>query len=102
MKKEDIAKIQLYLGVLLLIVTLIGSFCIFRNVYLGKLVDGVHSTSANWEEVQDTTGVDVSGDLSSDLITFGMITWNNMFAFGAIALVLVIQSVMLILQGLKQ
>lgn len=101
--KEKIGKIQFYLGILLLLVTIIGSIFIIKNVYIGALVTGVEGTMATWGEVsQEINGtlIGVSGHVVSNVILQGQIVETTVFLYGASALILIVLSIILILQGL--
>jgi len=103
--KQKIGKIQFYLGIVLLVVTIIGSVFVFKGV-LNSFVDGVSSETGTWGEVGNKLGEGtpenemITGIIVSDLITQGLIVKASGFIFGACTLILLIMSVMLILQGL--
>ncbi|MBT4604112.1 hypothetical protein HOC01_00595 [archaeon] len=103
--KQKIGKIQFYLGIILLVVTIIGSVVIFKGV-LNSFADGVSSETSTWGEVSDKLGEGspenemISGIIVGDLVTQGLVVKASGFIFGTCTLILLIMSVMLILQGL--
>lgn len=101
--KEKIGKIQFYSGLLLFLITIIGSIFIIKNVYLGALTTGVYGINGVWQEVdQEINGtlIGLSGHVVSDLILQTQIIRTAVYLYGVSALILIVQSVILILQGL--
>ncbi|MBT4935353.1 hypothetical protein HOL21_04320 [Candidatus Woesearchaeota archaeon] len=103
--KQKIGKVQFYLGIILLIITIIGSIVLFKSM-LSSYVDGVSSETTTWTDASKILGEGspenemIVGILLSDVITQGLIVRSFGYIFGASALILLIMSVMLILQGL--
>ena len=101
--KEKIGKIQFYVGILLLLVTIIGSIFIIKNAYIGNFVKGVRSTTDAWEEVNNEingTNIGIMGHVRSYVILQGQIFATTSILFITSVLILIILSIMMILQGL--
>lgn len=103
--RKKIGKIQFYLGIALLVITIIGSIVVIKSS-LGSFVDGVSSETGTWGEVSNKLGEGsaegtlIEGMVVSELITQGLVVKTAGFMFGTSALILLVLSVMLILQGL--
>ena len=103
--KQKIGKIQFYLGIAMLVITIIGSIVVVKS-FLGSFVDGVSGETGTWGEVSNKLGEGsaegtlIEGMVVSELITQGLVVKAAGFIFGACTLILLIMSVMLILQGL--
>ncbi len=101
--KEKIGKIQFYLGILLLLVTIVGSIFIIKNVYIGNLVKGVGKSTDAWTEVTkeiNGTNIGIMGHISSNIALQGTLFANTAILFITCVLILITLSMMMILQGL--
>ncbi|MBT3405970.1 hypothetical protein HN419_02265 [Candidatus Woesearchaeota archaeon] len=100
--KERIGKIQFYFGILLLVATIIGSIFIIKYVYIGAVITGAGITGVWGEVSQGTNGtlIGISGHLVSNLMLQAQVIKTTMFLYGTCALVLIVLSIILILQGL--
>ncbi|HLC90475.1 MAG TPA: hypothetical protein VJI15_01790 [Candidatus Nanoarchaeia archaeon] len=103
LKKRSIAKIQLWAGLILFFLTIASSIFIVKEFYIGKLVQGVTSTTSTWGEIaQQINGTEIGlmGLVVSNVILQGEIMGATGYIFIACSIILVILSLMLILQGL--
>jgi len=101
--KQKIGKIQFYIGIILLLITIIGSFFIVKNVYFGTLINGVLKATAAWGDVGreiNGTSIGIIGHVISNNILQSQIIKTSLALFGACVLILITLSVMMILQGL--
>jgi hypothetical protein len=101
--KEKIGKVQFYLGILIFVITIISSIFIVKNVYIGSLIMGVESTTTTWSEVSqeiNVTQIGMQGHLVSNIMLQGQIIKTTMYLYGICALLLIVLSVILVLQGL--
>ena len=93
------------MGVLLLVITIIGS-SIAINHALKIFVDAVSNQTEEWYEIgenldsNNSQTILIPGILIGDLVTQGLIVKIGGLIFGACVLILVVLSIMLILQGL--
>jgi hypothetical protein len=112
--KKNIAKIQLWLGVALLIFTIISSIFIVKEMYIGTLETGLIGVTGTWSDVindyYEIEGIDpfdapqishpeIAGFVVNNITLQGMIVKTTVIIFLATALILVILAIMLILQG---
>jgi len=103
LNQRQIGKIQLILGIILLIGTILSSILIIINVYIGAIILGVSSVTRTWTYVSqeiNTTAIGMEGQLVSNVILQGQIIKTTMYLFGICSLILVVLSIILILQGL--
>lgn len=105
LKKQTIGKIQLYLGIILFVITLVGSILIVQSA-LSLFVDAVDNETTNWGDIQNKLTADspehtlIMGFVIGDILTQGLIMKVGGFIFGACVLILIVLSLILILQGL--
>jgi len=103
MNIKKIGKIQIWIGCILLLVTIVSSILIIKNMYIGGLIGGVETITKTWGEVvreTNSTIIGIEGHVVSTLITESMIFRTTIFIFGACALILIVLSIILITQGL--
>lgn len=102
--KKQIGKIQLMLGIIFFIATIISSIGIIKEVYIGTLIKGVSSTTVAWSEVEqeiNATAIGIKGLVTSNVIFQAEIIKTTMWLFGWISVALLVLSIILILQGLS-
>ena len=104
MNLKTIAKIQLRIGILLLIVAVIGGVWVIQNIYIeGTLLRGDAGITSQWTKVSqetDGTSIGIAGHVVSDIILLASIVKTTMYLFGACAFIVAVLGVMLILEGL--
>ena len=104
--KKQIGKIQLTLGIVLFLATIIGSIFIVKDVYIDGLVTGVTGVTSTWGDVSkelNNTGAEnslIMGLIVENITLQGQITRMTTFLFAAIAFISIVLSIILILQGL--
>lgn len=102
--KKQVGKIQLVLGIIFFIATIISSVLIIKNIYIGTLITGTGGTTAVWTKVSqeiNATSIGVEGLVVSNVILEAQIFKTTVYLFGWISVVLLVLSIMLILQGLS-
>lgn len=101
--KKKIGKIQFYIGLILLLATIIGSIFIVNNIYIGTLVAGVEEVSTTWGEVgQEMNGtlIGIDSQVISNVVLQVQILKTTLSLYGVCALILIVLSLMMMLQGL--
>ncbi len=102
--KQKGGKIQYYTGIILLIVTIVGSIFVFYSV-VNSFTEVVGSETGTWSEVANTLDEGspenklITGMLVSHLVTQGLVVRTAGFTFAFCTLLLIAMSVMFILQG---
>lgn len=105
MTKSKIGTIQFYLGIVLLVVTIVGCIVAMENVF-DSFVNAVGDETETWGEISEKVVEGsaeselITGILVGDLITQGLVVRVAGVVFAACVLILLMLSVMLILQGL--
>jgi hypothetical protein len=103
LNKIKIGKIQFYFGIVLLVFTIIVSIFIIKGVFFETLTNGIESTTSAWSGIEqelENKEMGVMGHIVSNVVLQGMIIKTTGFLFFACALILVVLSIILILQGL--
>ncbi len=107
--KQKVGKIQVTAGILLFLVTLVGSYFVMSQVfYQGILSNGAFAITEKWGEAADPDGDDVpqEGDaemiaeVTSIMVILGSLYKYALYIFGLGAFILFSLSGILILQGL--
>ena len=104
--RKKLSNICIYLGIFLLLVTIIGSFIIMRNV-LSLFVKSVSDETALWGNIDNQLAKSsperelISGMFQNNLVTQGLVVKTTEYLFGVGALILIVLSALLILQGLS-
>lgn len=100
---KKIGKIQFYFGIILLISVIVGSIFIVKEIYIGTLMTSIESATSVWSQFAQETNSS-STEITSHLIPFLMsqasIFRMTLCLYGLGALILIVLSIMLILQGL--
>jgi len=103
-KRVTVWKIQLYVGLSLLVITLISSYFVIQEVYVKSLVIGMTRSTAVWDqvshEVDNTSSLALTGHIVSNTVLQGQIIITTMYLFGACTIILVGLSLNFIFQGL--
>ena len=103
--KIKIGKIQVCLGIILFIITIIGSIVIINN-FIELFVEANSNEAITWGEISDklsnesAEGALIKGLVVSEIVTKALILKTAEFIFGMSAFILLVLSTMLILQGL--
>jgi len=103
---QKIGKIQITIGIILLLVAVIGSVFIVKETYLQTLVDGTVGMVNTWGDVSEglrelnETSMITVGHVTSDLIIEESVVKTTGAVFIACTLILIALSAILILQGL--
>ena len=109
LNREKVGKIQVTAGILLFLVTLIGSYLIMNQVfYQGILSNGAFAITEKWSEAADPDGDDVPqeadlemiAEVTSIMVILSSLYKYALYLFGLGAFILFSLSGVLILQGL--
>ncbi|HIH42266.1 TPA: hypothetical protein HA246_01340 [Candidatus Woesearchaeota archaeon] len=100
---KNIGKIQLVIGIIILLSSVIGSYLIFKNFYVETLTGNTKALTDTWTgEIKDRPDNDigVTGHVATSIILNGLILKTNFVVFVVGIIILVVLSLTLILQGL--
>jgi len=103
--KRTIGKVQVVIGIILFVTVLISSFFIIKNVYLGSLILDVEGITGTWGQVEreiNGTTIGVVGHVISNVLLQSQIVKTTATLFGASALILLVLSIIIFLQGLSK
>ncbi|MFH1727889.1 MAG: hypothetical protein ABIA04_05665 [Pseudomonadota bacterium] len=104
MEIKKIGKIQIWIGCIILLITIISSVIIVRNVYFDTLTESVAGMTSVWGDVASRqingTSIGVEGHVISFIVTEATIFKMTLSVFVTCALILVVLSIILITQGL--
>ncbi len=103
MDRGKIGKIQIWIGCILLLITIISSVTIIKNIYLDNLIHNVQIIRSSWKDVSEKTNgtsIGVAGHVIGDVIIEATIVKTTGFIFIANILILIVLSIILIMQGL--
>ena len=107
--RKNIAKIQIYFGIFLLIITLLGTIFIVKGT-LEVYTKNVQNEANSWTESTTQLGIESNQSglvhlapamLSSNLLTQGLILRTLAILFSTGVLILLVLGITLILQGLS-
>ena len=109
LNREKLGRIQVTAGILLLLITLIGSYFVMSQVfYQGILSNGAFAITEKWSEAADPDGDDVPqeadlemiAEVTSIMVILSSLYKYALYLFGLGAFILFSLSGVLILQGL--
>lgn len=108
LNKQKVGKIQVIAGIILMLVTIIGSYVVMNQIYQGILVNGAFAITEKWGDAADPDGDDIPqetdekmiAEVTSIMIIISSIYKYALYLFGLGACILLVLSGMLILQGL--
>jgi len=103
MKIKTIGKIQIIIGIILLVATIIWSIGIIQYDYLTIQKNNVNTITETWKDVANmTNGTDwsIMGHVIDAVTTQSTITHATIYLFGLCSAILLILAIMFILQGL--
>ena len=111
--RRIIGKIQLIIGIILFLVTIVSSIFIVKSFYIETLVEGIESSTRTWGEVNTgqmtkeelKSGMEIetneiTGHVVDSVIIQGEIIKTTGVVFLTLSFVLVILALMFVLQGL--
>lgn len=109
LNKQKLGKIQVITGIILLVITIIGSYVVMSKVFSQDILsNGAFAITEKWGDAADPDGDDVLqeadeemiAEVTSILVIISSIYKYALYLFGLGACILLVLSGMLILQGL--
>ncbi|MBW3015614.1 hypothetical protein KY330_04270 [Candidatus Woesearchaeota archaeon] len=100
MDNKRLAKVQVYVGLFLLLATLIAGVWVIREVYIGALTEGVHYITETWAEIGEDTSA--AGHVINAIVLEGTIVRASLPLFVVGELILIALAMLMIFQGLKK
>lgn len=109
LNKQKVGKIQVIAGIILMLVTIIGSYFVMSQVfYQGILSNGAFAITEKWGDAADPDGDDIPqetdekmiAEVTSIMVIISSIYKYALYLFGLGASILLVLSGTLILQGL--
>jgi len=99
---KKIGKIQITIGIILLLAVVIGTPVFYRLSFLNPLVEGSTTIVETWGEISESmneTSI-LPGLVTSDFVLIGTIIKTSRAVFFSVSIMLFFLSIMFILQGL--
>ncbi|MBS3158368.1 hypothetical protein J4206_03700 [Candidatus Woesearchaeota archaeon] len=100
---NKIGKLQLVIGIIILLSSIIGGYLIVKNFYYDTQIYNAKALTDIWaNEIKDHPGsnIGVTGHVATSLILEGSILKTNFVVFVIGIIILIVLSIILILQGL--
>ncbi len=105
LNKKQIGKIQVYLGIFVLLATIIGAYFVITTLFYQNLVNGARVMTEYWGEASqqyDTLNLEIQAQVLTGMVLLSGIYTVGLYIFCLGCIILVVLSLFLILQGLAK